>query len=158
MANGAGRGRIETILEQIENVLRAWLPETPGTAWLEDVFALSGGSVSPGLAKSLALPGWDLVNRGGKRWRPLLMLLAAEALGGERGAARALALTPLVEFPHNASLIHDDIEDRSDQRRGRPAVHLIYGSDTAINSGAFLYFLPLACLAAAPPGALDAAV
>jgi octaprenyl-diphosphate synthase len=51
-----------------------------------------------------------------------------------------------VEFPHNASLIHDDIEDNSDERRGKPAVHLIYGTDTAINGGCFLYFLPLTCI------------
>ena len=74
------------------------------------------------------------------------MALTAEAIDGENGLEAALPLTPLIEFPHNASLIHDDIEDNSDERRGKPAVHLIYGNDTAINSGAFLYFLPLACL------------
>ena len=71
------------------------------------------------------------------------MTLICEALGG--GDA-ALPLVPLVELPHNASLIHDDIEDNSDERRGRPAAHLIYGIDTAINGGCFLYFLPLACM------------
>jgi octaprenyl-diphosphate synthase len=71
------------------------------------------------------------------------MTLVCEALGG--GDA-ALPLTPLAEFCHNASLIHDDIEDHSDKRRGKPAVHLIYGTDTAINSGSFFYFLPLACI------------
>ena len=141
-------------LEKIEAVIAAWLPEKPDASWLELVFGplLPEGSdsqvevVPPELTASLTRPGWDLVNRGGKRWRPLLMLLAAESLGGERGGEAALALTPLVEFPHNASLIHDDIEDNSDKRRGKPAVHLIYGVDTAINSGAFMYFLPLACL------------
>jgi octaprenyl-diphosphate synthase len=58
-----------------------------------------------------------------------------------------------VEFPHNASLIHDDIEDNSDERRGKPAVHLLYGTDTSINGGAFMYFLPLACLDAWPASA-----
>jgi octaprenyl-diphosphate synthase len=71
------------------------------------------------------------------------MTLAAEALGA--GDA-ALPLAPLVEFCHNASLIHDDIEDNSDQRRGAPALHLIYGTDAAINAGSFVYFLPLACV------------
>jgi octaprenyl-diphosphate synthase len=71
------------------------------------------------------------------------MTLICEPLGG--GDA-ALPLTPLVEFCHNASLIHDDIEDSSDQRRGKSAVHLIYGTDTAINSGSFFYFLSLACV------------
>lgn len=95
------------------------------------------------LVKNLTSPGRDLVSRGGKRWRPLYMTLVCEALGG--GDA-ALPLTPLVEFPHNGSLIHDDIEDGADERRGAPAVHIAYGTDVAINSGCFLYFLPLACL------------
>jgi octaprenyl-diphosphate synthase len=105
------------------------------------------------LVSSLIEPGRDLLIRGGKRWRPLLMVLLAETLGGEAGTEAALPVTPLVEFPHTASLIHDDIEDNSDERRGKPAVHLLYGTDTAINGGAFLYFLPLACLdaAALPP-------
>jgi octaprenyl-diphosphate synthase len=93
--------------------------------------------------ENLVLPGRELLDRGGKRWRPLLALLVCESFGG--GDA-VLPLAPLVEFPHNASLIHDDIEDNSEQRRGKPAIHLLYGSDTAINSGCFLYFLPLSCI------------
>ena len=140
-------------LEKIEAEIDKWLPEKPGPSWMDKVFTgvlPAGGSVPvrAELAASLSLPGWDLVKRGGKRWRPLLMLLAAESLGGEDGGQAALPLTPLVEFPHNASLIHDDIEDNADERRGKPAVHLIYGTDTAINAGSFLYFLPLACLSA----------
>jgi len=143
-------------LQKIEAELEKWLPQSPDSSWLEMVFgrftqavpAYPQGVVAPELAASLVRPGWDLVNRGGKRWRPLLMVLAAESIAGERGGDTALPLVPLVEFPHNASLIHDDIEDNSDERRGKPAVHLIYGTDTAINAGAFLYFLPLACLSA----------
>ena len=142
-------------LEKIEAQLDAWLPETPDAFWIEKVFGRSSsaadgaaGAVSPDLAASLCRPGRDLVKRGGKRWRPLLMVLSAECVNGESGFDAALPLTPLVEFPHNASLIHDDIEDNSDERRGKPAVHLLYGTDTAINGGAFMYFLPLACLSA----------
>jgi octaprenyl-diphosphate synthase len=131
-------------VEKIEAVIDRWLPEQPGSSWLEAVFGR--GFVSPDLAASLTRPGRDLLRRGGKRWRPLLMVLTAEALFGEDGGDTALPLAPLVEFPHNASLIHDDIEDNSDERRGKPAVHLIYGTDTAINGGSFMYFLPLACL------------
>jgi octaprenyl-diphosphate synthase len=78
------------------------------------------------------------------------MTLICESLGG---GDRALLLTPLVEFPHNASLIHDDLEDNADQRRGEPAIHIRYGTDTAINGGVFLYFLPLSCISPwdAPP-------
>jgi len=132
-------------LEKIEAYLQSWLPENPNPAWMEKVFPFSADAEPP-LVKTLTLPGWDLMNRGGKRWRPLLMLLVAEAVAGESGGDAALPLTPLVEFSHNASLIHDDIEDNSDERRGKPAVHLLYGTDTAINGGSFMYFLPLACL------------
>lgn len=135
-------------LEKIEQELNRWLPgeqlavgNEQGTAfsWAEKVFA---GSASP-YHGILTGPCRDLLMRGGKRWRPLLMALVCETLGG--GDA-AVPLAPLVEFCHNASLIHDDIEDSSDERRGKPAVHLIYGIDAAINSGSFLYFLPLACI------------
>ena len=133
-------------LKKIEAVIDRWLPEqtTDGTDsfWQREVF--------PGLAdidatplQALTAPGRDLLSRGGKRWRPLLMTLVCEALGG--GDA-AVPLAPLVELSHNATLIHDDIEDNSDQRRGKPAVHLLYGNDAAINSGSFLYFLALACI------------
>jgi octaprenyl-diphosphate synthase len=129
-------------LEKIEAVLREWLPETPVSSWMAEIFP-GLENLDPGFAKSLTEPGRDLLNRGGKRWRPLLMTLVCESLDGGDGA---LPLTPLVEFSHNASLIHDDIEDNSDERRGKPAVHLLYGADTAINGGCFMYFLPLVCI------------
>lgn len=134
-------------IKKIEEQLNAVLPENPDDGWVGRIFPGLGtgteGRVPPELASSLTAPGQDIVGRGGKRWRPLLMTLICEALGG--GDA-ALPLVPLVELPHNASLIHDDIEDNSDERRGKPAVHLIYGTDTAINGGCFLYFLSLACV------------
>jgi octaprenyl-diphosphate synthase len=130
-------------LEKIEKTLERWLPEKPGSAWAAEVFPGLGQKLSDELFHVIAAPGKDILSRGGKRWRPLLMTLVCEALGG--GDA-AIPLAPLVEFCHNASLIHDDIEDNSDERRGKPAVHLIHGVDAAINSGSFLYFLPLACI------------
>jgi octaprenyl-diphosphate synthase len=129
-------------LKNIEVTLERWLPENPSPAWAAEVFP-GLGDVNAELPRALTAPGRDLVARGGKRWRPLLLTLVCEALGG--GDA-ALPLAPLVEFCHTASLIHDDIEDNSDERRGRPAVHLIHGVDAAINGGCFLYFLPLSCI------------
>jgi octaprenyl-diphosphate synthase len=130
-------------IEKIEAVLDAWLPQDPGGPWADRVFGPLPGTVSAELIVSLTQAGRDLISRGGKRWRPLLMTLICESLGG---GDTALPLSPLVEFSHNASLIHDDIEDNSDQRRGKPAVHILYGIDAAINGGCFLYFLPLICI------------
>jgi octaprenyl-diphosphate synthase len=130
-------------MEKIEAALNTWLPPEPGAPWRDRVFGPLPGAVSEELMVSLIRGGRDLVSRGGKRWRPLLMTLICESLGG--GDA-ALPLSPLVEFSHNASLIHDDIEDNSEERRGRPAIHILYGTDAAINGGCFLYFLPLICI------------
>jgi octaprenyl-diphosphate synthase len=131
-------------LEKIEAVLQAALPKSPDDGFLKQAFfSKDDFSFTPPPVLRLAEPCSDLLARGGKRWRPLLMTLVCEALGG--GDA-ALPLSPLVEFCHNASLIHDDIEDDSTERRGKPAVHLLYGLDMAVNSGCFLYFLPLTCI------------
>ena len=134
-------------LEKIEAELNRWLPQEADSTWQTEVFSekplplLEKGA--PHLLRALTAPGRDLILRGGKRWRPLLMTLVCESFGG--GDA-ALPLTPLVEFSHNATLIHDDIEDNSDERRGKPAVHIVHGVDIAINGGSFLYFLSTACI------------
>ncbi|MFH1447965.1 MAG: polyprenyl synthetase family protein [Candidatus Micrarchaeota archaeon] len=78
-------------------------------------------------------PIWDLLNRGGKRFRPVMCLLSCEAVGGKPG--KALHTAAIIELFHNFTLIHDDIEDNSLMRRGKPCVHKIYGVPTTINSG-----------------------
>ena len=128
-------------LKKIEAYLVETLPLPISADWCNRVFP--GLGLNADLAENLIAPCRDLFGRGGKRWRPLLAHLVCKALGG--GDA-ALPLLPLVEYCHNASLIHDDLEDNSEERRGKPAVHLLYGNDTAINSGSFLYFLPLFAL------------
>lgn len=76
---------------------------------------------------------WDLLNRGGKRFRPALTFLACECVGGRKEDALGAAAS--VELLHNMTLVHDDIEDRSELRRGKPCIHRIYGIPTAINAG-----------------------
>jgi octaprenyl-diphosphate synthase len=88
----------------------------------------------------LVEPCRDLLLRGGKRWRPLLLVLAGNQ------SASAYKLTPLVEFAHTASLIHDDIEDSSDMRRGASAAHIVWGIDTALNAASWLYFQAASCI------------
>lgn len=69
----------------------------------------------------------------GKRIRPLLVLLACHAVGGDW--RQALPAAAAVELLHNFSLIHDDIQDRSDTRRGQPTVWVKWGEALAINTG-----------------------
>jgi geranylgeranyl diphosphate synthase type I len=69
----------------------------------------------------------------GKRHRPLICELACEAVGGDRKKAQAAAAA--IEHFHTAALIHDDIEDGSETRRGKPTMHIAEGVGLAINSG-----------------------
>jgi octaprenyl-diphosphate synthase len=130
-------------IEKIETELKKWLPETTDSVWAEKIFSGIGGKISADSIQFLTAPLNDIISRGGKRWRPLLMTLVCETLGGGDSAVQ---LSPLLEFCHNASLIHDDIEDESDERRGKPVIHKIYGIDTAVNSGSFFYFLSSCCI------------
>lgn len=94
--------------------------------------------------KGVLQPFWDLMDRGGKRWRPALTMMMYEALGGEAEEIAPLAVIP--EAIHNGTLAVDDVEDESDFRRGKPCIHKIYGVDIAINMGNTMYFLPLLIL------------
>ena len=129
--------------QRIEAELERWLPQEPDAAFTESVFGEIGKLVDIDSIKDLIAPARELCFRGGKRWRPLLMSLVCDTLGG--GDA-AIPLSPIVEFSHTASLIHDDIEDESDERRGNPSIHKIFGVDVGINAGSFFYFLASACI------------
>jgi geranylgeranyl diphosphate synthase type I len=76
---------------------------------------------------------------GGKRIRPLLCLLACEAAGGDWH--KALPVAAAIELIHNFSLIHDDIQDNSPLRRGRPTVWRKWGQAQAINAGDAMFTL-----------------
>lgn len=134
-------------LEKIESVLQSVLPSGTSSDWFETSFGTLPQAVRMVHVTPLLDPARDLVARGGKRWRPLVMVLACELAGG---SDRAYALTPIVELTHTASLIHDDIEDGAVQRRGEPAIHITYGEDTAINGAAWLYFQAFSVLDSFP--------
>ena len=122
-------------LAKIECALySAFLPDMPNAASELNPIAL------------LSAPCASLVAGGGKRWRPLLAVLAYQLAGGS--GEEIYTLTPLIEGIHTASLIHDDIEDNSELRRGQPAAHVAYGLDSALNSGSWLYFQALGSLEA----------
>jgi geranylgeranyl diphosphate synthase type I len=77
--------------------------------------------------------------QAGKRLRPALCLLACQAAGGD--PRQALPAATAVELVHSFSLIHDDIEDSSPRRRGRPAVWSVWGMPQALNAGDGLFVL-----------------
>jgi len=91
--------------------------------------------------KAVAEPIWDMLDRGGKRWRPVLFLLVAEALDGD--VKKFLDFVVIPEVVHNGTLMVDDIEDDSDERRGKPCTYKVFGVDVAVNAGNAMYFLPL---------------
>lgn len=72
---------------------------------------------------------------GGKRLRPALMLMSAHAFGGDDAVRKALRPAVGIETFHNFTLLHDDVMDHSDLRRGRPTVHAKWDENTAILSG-----------------------
>lgn len=93
--------------------------------------------------RAITLPGGNLENlyapvsygmqAGGKRLRPTLLLMAADAFGGDPD--KGLAAAAGIEMFHNFTLLHDDVMDNSDLRRGRPTVHAKWDANTAILSG-----------------------
>ena len=83
--------------------------------------------------ESLYEPGSYILNSGGKRLRPLLVLLSAKAVGGK--FTNAYNAAAAVEMLHNFTLVHDDIMDNADKRRGRLTLHKKYNDNTAILTG-----------------------
>lgn len=79
-----------------------------------------------------------IICSGGKRLRPVLTLLSARALGYDRGEQH-VALAAIVEFIHTATLLHDDVVDASNMRRGRKTANLVWGNNASVLVGDFLY-------------------
>src|SRR5690606_18062169 len=86
-----------------------------------------------------------IVGAGGKRLRPMLLLLAAAALGkrdatpADGVGADAHQLAAVVEFIHTSTLLHDDVVDESDLRRGRSTANALFGNAASVLVGDFLY-------------------
>ena len=87
--------------------------------------------------KGLYRAARHLIKAGGKRLRPVISLLVAEALG--RDYKKILPAAVSIETIHNFTLVHDDIMDRDEMRRGVPTVHKLYGDSTAILAGDTLF-------------------
>ena len=129
----------------VDRELERFIPRRVDERGIEEflgkpMYRYEAKSICEGILK----PFWDLLDRGGKRWRPALMLMAYEALGGEIEDIAPLTVIP--EAIHNGTLAVDDVEDRSEFRRGKPCIHRIYGEDIAINMGNTMYYLPILIL------------
>ncbi len=136
--------------------LAAQAPSTEGDivadGHLAELLGLdSAGVVQEVLRNSLLNPVTTLTSNHGKRVRAQLVSMAYRLVHGDATASlmaakQCRACADVVEFIHAGSLIVDDIEDGSQLRRGRPAVHVEYGMPLALNAGNWLYFWPFEVL------------
>ena len=81
--------------------------------------------------------GGYIIHSGGKRLRPLIVLLASRAFGYE-GEAH-IRLAAIIEFIHTATLLHDDVVDASEMRRGQSSANAVWGNEASVLVGDFLY-------------------
>ncbi len=81
--------------------------------------------------------GIYIINSGGKRLRPVIHLLAARALAYK--GSQHIELATVIEFIHTATLLHDDVVDSSDLRRGRETANNLFGNEASVLVGDFLY-------------------
>jgi octaprenyl-diphosphate synthase len=105
-----------------------------------DDFAAVDGIIRRQLASRVPLVekiGDYITSAGGKRLRPLLVLLAGNALGARGERLNLLAAT--IEFLHTATLLHDDVVDKSGMRRGRSTANALWGNAPSVLVGDFLY-------------------
>ena len=122
-------------------------PPTPASADLASFQALVGDdmaavnrTIRSRLTSDVVLVNQiaeHIIGSGGKRLRPLLVLLAARALG--YGGERHIELAVIVEFIHTATLLHDDVVDDSQLRRGRSTANALFGNEAAVLVGDSLY-------------------
>jgi octaprenyl-diphosphate synthase len=87
----------------------------------------------------IAYLGEYLRESGGKRVRPALTILSNYAVGGDGSSYNSIRMATVMEFLHTATLVHDDIIDSAETRRNRPTVNALYGNETAVLMGDWLY-------------------
>src|SRR5947209_4891370 len=101
----------------------------------------------------------DLIRAGGKRVRPLLLLLSARAARPQRRSPGRVALALVAELVHSATLLHDDVIDDGLTRRGLPAPRVVFGNAVSVLSGDWLLAASLElALRSRAPGAVEALV
>jgi octaprenyl-diphosphate synthase len=107
---------------------------------VQDDLALVNREIQDRLASDVVLInqlGSYIVNSGGKRLRPILALLVSRALGSN--GHTPILLAAIIEFIHTATLLHDDVVDASELRRGHSTANSIWGNEASVLVGDFLY-------------------
>jgi len=126
MSTGNGSGLVSTMLREYGSLTRAalkeYLPQREPRRYLYDLLN-------------------DYPQRGGKMMRPGLCIATARMFGAP--IEHAIRTAVAIELLHNALLIHDDIEDGSEQRRGAPTLHVLHGVPLALNAGDMLSLMSL---------------
>ncbi|APX00164.1 polyprenyl synthetase [Halobiforma lacisalsi AJ5] len=144
----------ETLAEwrpAIDEAIADIVPREIDAEYLESFFGEPTYEYDPeGIQRALADPLWELLDRGGKRWRAVLFLVFVEGFGEDPAEYLPYACIP--EILHNGTIIVDDVEDEASIRRGEPALHHLYGRDIALNAGNAMYFLPLKIVTENPAG------
>ena len=128
------------------------------TITLDEARERFGGELERRLMEAVAEGGDDLLcgmstfhlETGGKRLRGMIPLVVVANLGGD--PEEALEIGVALELLHNATLVHDDLQDGDEVRRGAPAIWARWGAAQAINTGDALYFHGLSRLVRAPAG------
>ncbi len=133
---------LETWRPKVDETIASLLPRSIDEEYLTAFFGEPTYAYDPtALQRALSDPLWELLDRGGKRWRAILFLVFIEAFGEDPNAYLEYAVIP--EILHNGTIIVDDVEDCATHRRGSPALHHTFGTDIALNAGNAMYFLPL---------------
>jgi len=135
------REYFKNTLPSIEAALEEIFPRSVTSTWIRENIGDHPYTFDVELwEKGCSKPFYDLFDRGGKRLRPVLAVLTNQALNGLHPDIYKFSAIP--EIIHTATLIHDDMEDESQDRRGAPAIHHIHGVPISINTGGFLLHYP----------------
>ncbi|WP_460983351.1 polyprenyl synthetase family protein [Spirosoma fluminis] len=135
----------KAVTKETRKSIEALLPLNPSDAQLRKLVASDeNGHYLQGLdpgqySRALIKPIREMIDRGGKSWRSYAALACLDLVGGDSQKYMNWLAWP--ELLHTGSLIVDDVQDKSDIRRGGPSCHAIYGEATAINAGNACYFL-----------------
>ncbi len=88
---------------------------------------------------AITMIGQYLQAGGGKRLRPMLVLLSSKLVGPPEASDTSIRMAAIVEMIHTATLVHDDVIDMAKTRRGRPSINVVWGNHTSVLAGDWLY-------------------